>query len=100
MIHLLANGDIMTTTTAKQVKRPLPEDLLAYQARPLPAEGFVRLPSVLAVFPISAAKWRTGVRNGVFPPAIKLGPKTVVWRVEDIRAMLAKAATGELEIPV
>lgn len=54
----------------------------------LPAEGYVRLPQILKVFPIGKSTWWDGVRTGRFPPAIKLGPKITVWRVEDIRALI------------
>ena len=28
-----------------------------------------------------------GVKDGRFPPSYKLGPRTTVWKVEDIRAL-------------
>lgn len=55
----------------------------------LPKEGFVRLPQVLAVIPISKSQFWLGVKNGKFPQPIKLGAKTTVWRVEDIRDFIA-----------
>lgn len=58
----------------------------------LPETGFVRLPTILAVFPISKTSWWDGVKNGRYPKSIKLGPKTTVWRVEDIRALIASAS--------
>ena len=60
------------------------------QNRPLlPETGFVRLPQILALIPISRSAWWAGVRQGKFPKAIKLAPKTTVWRAEDIRALIA-----------
>lgn len=58
------------------------------ELRPLPAEGFVRLDQILSVIPISANSWWAGVRSGRFPPGIKFGPRTTVWRVEHIRALI------------
>ncbi|MER9523745.1 AlpA family phage regulatory protein [Mesorhizobium sp. LNJC394B00] len=58
---------------------------------PLPATGFVRLASILAPhgpIPVSRSTWWAGVRAGKFPPSMKLGPRTTVWRVEDIRALV------------
>lgn len=56
----------------------------------LPKEGFVRLPQVLAVIPISKSQFWLGVKDGRFPRPIKLGAKTTVWRVEDIRELIAR----------
>ena len=55
----------------------------------LPKEGFVRLPQILAVIPISKSQFWLGVKNGRYPKPIKLGAKTTVWRVEDIRCLIA-----------
>lgn len=55
----------------------------------LPETGFVRLPQVLAVIPISRSAWWAGIREGKFPKGIKLGSKTTVWRAEDIRALIS-----------
>lgn len=56
----------------------------------LPKEGFVRLPQILAVIPISKSQFWLGVKNGRFPSPIKLGAKTTAWRVEDIRALIVR----------
>jgi prophage regulatory protein len=55
----------------------------------LPETGFLRLPQVLRVFPISKSSWWAGVKAGQYPKPVKLGPKTTAWRVEDIRALIA-----------
>lgn len=54
----------------------------------LPETGFVRLPQILALIPISRSAWWAGIRDGKFPKGIKLGSKTTVWRAEDIRALI------------
>lgn len=60
-----------------------------YQNQPtIPAFGFLRLPQVLAIFPISKSAWRDGCRTGRYPKPIKLGPRTTVWKAEDIRAFI------------
>lgn len=58
----------------------------------LPETGFVRLPVVLSVFPVSRATWWNGVRAGKFPASHKLGPRVTAWRVEDIRALIEKTS--------
>jgi len=53
---------------------------------PLPAEGFVRVPQVLQMFPIGKTKLWEMVKDGTFPKPSKLGPKTTVWDVAELRA--------------
>lgn len=55
----------------------------------LPETGFVRLPEVLKVFPVSKSTWWQGVKDGRFPKPVKLGPKITAWRVDDIRGLIA-----------
>jgi prophage regulatory protein len=55
----------------------------------LPDTGFVRLPTVLKVVPVGKSSWWAGVKTGRYPRPVKLGPKTTVWRVEDIRDLIA-----------
>ena len=59
------------------------------QPRPaLPETGFVRLPQILSLIPISRSAWWAGIREGKFPQGIKLGARTTVWRAEDIRTLI------------
>lgn len=62
---------------------------------PLPPTGFVRLPAVLNVFPVSKSTWWAGIKTGRFPKPIKLGPRTTAWRVEDIRALIDGSAAAK-----
>jgi prophage regulatory protein len=60
----------------------------------LPETGFVRLSSILAPqgpIPVSKSTWWAGIKIGRFPGPVKLGPRTTVWRVEDIRALIEGA---------
>lgn len=54
----------------------------------LPAEGFARLPAVLANIPVCKSTWWAGVKSGRYPQPVKLGPRVTAWRVEDIRALI------------
>lgn len=54
----------------------------------IPATGFLRLPQVLALIPISKSTWWEGCKSGRFPKPIKLGPRTTAWRAEDIAALV------------
>ena len=55
----------------------------------IPETGFVRLPEVLKVFPVSKSTWWAGVKDGHYPKPVKLGAKITAWRVEDIRELIA-----------
>lgn len=55
----------------------------------LPETGFVRLPTILKVFPVSKSTWWAGVKDGQYPQPVKLGPKITAWRVEDITDLIA-----------
>ena len=56
--------------------------------RPLPQEGFVRLAQILAHIPVGKSTWWAGCKTGRFPKPVKLGPRTTVWKVEDITALI------------
>ena len=56
----------------------------------IPAYGFLRLPQVLAIFPISKSAWWEGCRTGRYPKPVKLGPRTTVWKAEDIAAFIER----------
>lgn len=65
----------------------------------LPETGYLRLnqiigsrtavPPIPAIIPISKSTWWAGVKTGIYPRPLKLGPRITVWRVEDILALLA-----------
>lgn len=60
-----------------------------------PKTGFVRLSSILAPngpIPVSPSTWWQGVKDGRFPKSMKLGPRTTVWKAEDIRALFEVAS--------
>lgn len=55
-----------------------------------PEVGFVRLSQILAPngpIPVSKSTWWQGVKEGRFPQPQKLGPRTTVWKVGDIRKL-------------
>ncbi len=54
----------------------------------LPTTGFVRLTTVLTLFPVGKSSWWQGVREGRYPKPVKLGPRTTAWRASDIRMLL------------
>ena len=58
----------------------------------LPPEGFIRLPIALAVLGIGRTSFLAGVKDGKYPQPVRLGPRITAWRVEDIRAVIARFA--------
>jgi len=60
----------------------------------IPTTGFLRLPQVLNIVPISKSAWWDGCKTGHFPKPVKLGPRTTAWKAEDIAA-LVKQLGGE-----
>lgn len=66
----------------------------------LPETGFLRLPNIIgapkadppipAIIPVSKSTWWAGVKSGLYPRPLKLGPRITVWRVEDIREFISR----------
>lgn len=71
----------------------------------LPETGFLRLSQILGnpktnppippLLPISKSTWWVRVKSGEYPQPVKLGPKITVWRVEDIRSLIARDTHAE-----
>jgi predicted DNA-binding transcriptional regulator AlpA len=67
----------------------------------LPETGFVRLrqllgdrkadPPLAPIIPVSKSTLWSWCKTGDFPKPVRLGPGTVAWRVEDIRAFMQAA---------
>ena len=66
-------------------------------------ESFLRLPQVLAIFPISRSAWWQGCKDGKYPKPIILGPRTTVWKATEIHALVDKLSghtlSGEQKNP-
>jgi predicted DNA-binding transcriptional regulator AlpA len=70
----------------------------------LPETGYLRLKQILGdpkagippIIPISKSSWWAGIkcRTGRYPKPVKLGPRTTVWTVESIRALIAETKQG------
>lgn len=65
---------------------------------PLPETGYLRLsqiigspnaePPIPPIIPVSRSSWLAGCKSGRFPAPVKLGPRTTVWKVVDILALI------------
>lgn len=64
----------------------------------LPEAGFLRIwqiigntkavPPIPALLPVGRTTFLNGVKSGKFPQPVKLGARSVGWRVSDIRALI------------
>ena len=55
--------------------------------------GFLRLPAVLALVPVSRSTWLAWSKSGKAPKPVKLSERTTAWRAKDIKDFLdAQAA--------
>lgn len=64
----------------------------------LPETGFVRLsqivgnpkadPPIPPIIPVSKSTWWAGVKSGLYPRPVKLGPKITAWKASEIRALI------------
>lgn len=61
---------------------------MSLKLSPIPSTGFLRLSQVLTLIPISKSAWWAGCQSGRYPKPVKLGPRTTVWRAEDIIAFI------------
>jgi len=73
----------------------------------LPETGYLRLSQIIgkpatdtrsatpALIPVSRSTWWAGVKTGRYPqPTRALGPRITAWRVEDIRALIARVSAS------
>lgn len=51
-------------------------------------QGFLRLPEVLRILPISKSAWWAGVKSGRYPKPVKLGVRTTAWIRSDIQSLV------------
>lgn len=51
-----------------------------------------RLPQVLARIPVSKSTWFAGIQAGRFPKGRSLGPRTTVWRSDEIDQLVLAAS--------
>lgn len=66
----------------------------------IPETGFLRvaqivgnpkaIPPIPPIIPISKSAWWAGVSAGRFPRSMKISERVTVWRVDDIRALIAE----------
>lgn len=60
----------------------------------LPPTGFLRLPQVLELIPVSKSTWWEGCRTGRYPAPVKIGARCTAWPVESIRELIDAAGVS------
>lgn len=59
----------------------------------LPAVGFIRLPQLLALLPVSKSTFWAGLKSGRYPlTPVKLSERCTAFRVEEVKALLEQLA--------
>ncbi|MES2659477.1 MAG: AlpA family phage regulatory protein [Verrucomicrobiota bacterium] len=56
--------------------------------------GYLRLPQVLRLIPVSKSTWFRGIQSGKYPRPVKLGIRASGWKVSDIRRCIAEIDVG------
>ena len=56
-----------------------------------PEEILLRLPQVLALYPVSRSNWYQGIADGKYPKPVKLGPRVSAWRKSEISRLISQA---------
>jgi len=51
-------------------------------------QGFLRLPKVLQLIPVSKTIWYDGIKKGLYPSPVKLSTRTSAWRASDIQKLI------------
>ena len=60
----------------------------------LPATGFLRLPQILKLIPVSKSSIWAWIAKGDFPKPCKLGPRTTAWKTSDVWAWIESRGSG------
>ena len=58
-------------------------------------EPLLKIDAVLFLFPVSRSSWYAGIKSGIYPKPVKLGPRSVAWRHSDIVRLLSELPREE-----
>jgi predicted DNA-binding transcriptional regulator AlpA len=77
-----------TMVAAAANRKPLPHAVGIPAQYLLEAGGLLRLPQVLALYPVSRSTWWQMVRDGRAPQPLKLAPRCTAWHSADIANLI------------
>lgn len=80
--HSISEDDIRSVDKSGGIRSP---------KAPVPHDALLRLKEVLRMIPVGKSSWYDGIDKGIYPPAIRLGSRTVAWRLSDINLVIAGA---------
>jgi predicted DNA-binding transcriptional regulator AlpA len=83
-VHFVARSDIPLN------HEPMGNVASVLERQALDPNALLRAKRVLEIIPISRTAWYDGVREGRFPPGLKLAANTTVWRYRDLLALIDK----------
>ena len=64
-------------------------------AKPI-SQTLLRLPQVLARFPVARSTWYSGVSKGIYPSPIPISRRAVAWSEESIDDLIRRHSAGDL----
>ena len=53
----------------------------------------IRLPEVLAIFPVDRSTWYDGIKTSLYPSPIRIGKRSSGWRKSDVLALSTTSRT-------
>ena len=53
-------------------------------------EPLLRLREVLQLIPVGKSSWWEGVKSGIYPQPVKIGPRMTAWRSTDIANLIER----------
>ncbi len=56
-------------------------------------QGFLRLPQVLQLIPVSKSTWWSGINQGIYPAGIKISRNITAWYSKDILSLVEQLRT-------
>lgn len=52
------------------------------------ATGYLRLPQVLEIIPVSRSTWYRGIKSGIYPEPHRISTRSSAWRIHEIQDCL------------
>ena len=72
------------------MQNKIPANLSAVDVPSNMSKGYLRLPRVLELFPVSKSTWWEMVRDGRAPKPVTLARRCTAWKVEEIIDLIAR----------
>lgn len=76
------------------VNDPASAPVIASTSKPT-SQTLLRLPQVLARFPVARSTWYSGVRSGIYPSPILISRRVVAWPEESIDDLIRRHSASD-----